>query len=70
MPTDPTARLESKDRCLDERPFFGGLCQRSDRHTIEPISTRYERHVITEAESLHTDLLVVVAELQEPLKLA
>ena len=70
MPTDPTAWLESEDRRLDERPFCEGLCQRSERHTIEQISTRHECHVITEAESLHTDLLVVMAEFREPLKLA
>jgi hypothetical protein len=65
MPTDPTAGRESEDRCLDERPFFGGLCQRGDGHTIEQISTRHECHVIAEAESLHTDLLFVVASSRE-----
>jgi hypothetical protein len=59
MPTDPTAWLKSEDRCLDERPLFGGLCQRSDGHTIEQISTRHECHVLTEAEPLDTDLLFV-----------
>ena len=34
-------------------------------HTIEQISTRHECHVITEAESLHTDLLFVVASSRE-----
>ena len=59
MPSEPTARFKSKDRRLDERPSFEGLCQWSDRHTIEHISTRRERHVRGEAETLHADLLVV-----------
>jgi hypothetical protein len=65
MPPDPTAWLKSEDRRLDERPVFEGLCQRSHAHTIEQISTRHECHVMTEAESLHSDLLVVVRGLAQ-----
>ena len=57
MPTEPTAGLKSEDRRLDERPFFEGLCQRSDGHTIEQISTRHECDIGCEAEPFHEHLL-------------
>jgi hypothetical protein len=59
MSEQSSAWREPEDRCLRRRPLFGWRCQRRDGHAFKQISARHECHVITEAESLHTDLLFV-----------
>jgi len=59
MSKESPTRREPEDRCLRRRALLGGRSQRGDGHAIEQIPPRRECYVLTEAESLDTDLLFV-----------